>query len=92
MEIVTVEQHTYNGSGALWYYKNVEGYRDKMIQQAKDNRKKRYEKDPECRKADMDKNNKRMQNKYATDPEYREKVKQRARERYWQKKNSQNFP
>lgn len=93
MDITTVEQPPkYSGGGALWYYRNVDGYRDKMIQQATDNRKKRYEKDPQAYKVDLDKNNQRMKNKYTTDPEYREKVKQKARERYWRKKNSPNIP
>lgn len=48
--------------------------------------KKRYTTDPEFRQKELDRNSTRVLHKYASDPEYKERVKKTALDRYYRLK------
>ena len=71
---------------ASWYYKNDPEYKKKLQEWRKNNDAKHRAADPE---GYNEKKRIYVKNKYQTDPEYREKKKAQALERYYAKKQSQ---
>lgn len=80
-----IERPKYKSS--TWYYHNVEGYREKVLQWTKECIARRKAENPEVFN---EKAKNYMRNKYQNDPEYRERQKQRALARYYAKKGLTN--